>query len=457
MTYFKVIKDRIYRLSPVFLQNVIISFYGKLLISERYGDFYKSKYKFFMSQSQNCLVHEIDNQNKKLIDFVKFADRNSKFYNTKFQSIDIANFKGLADLDKLPIITKEELRANIAEVYTIKFSDGISSFTGGTTGKALEVVFTLEDFQERMAYLDAFKAKLGIDPFTVKKATFSGRELINNPNSNVYWRRNSAYNQMLYSTFHLSEKNLPHYIDSLNKFKPEVINGFVSAIFELAKFIKANDLKLNFKPKAIFTTSETLLPFHRELIEKVFLTKVYNQYASAEGAPFITECINNKLHYNLDTGVIEKKVGTDEILVTSFTTHGTPLIRYDIGDMVQFEEGVCECGSSHPLVKEVKGRMVDHLLAEDGSKVSLSHLADVIKGMPSCIKKVQFIQDEVNEVTLKIVIDEQDHKNKYDKLLISSLKYRFGSNTNIIIMKVDDIQREKSGKYSLIKNNLRKK
>ena len=457
MSFIKQLKEKIYKFSPVFIQNFLISYYGKLLYKQRYGEIYSKKYSFYSENHHESLDEELKKQNETLIKFVKFANQNSLFYQKKFELIDIDNFKGLSELEKLPIVTKEELRSNISDVYTIAPDDGIVSFTGGTTGKALEVVFTYDDFQERMAYLDAFKTKLGVKPFSAKKATFSGRELVTNPNTKVFWRKNSAYNQTLYSTFHLNDKNLHLYVDDLNKLKPELINGFVSAIYEVANFIKLNNIKLIFRPKAIFTTSETLLPFHRELIESVFSSNVYNQYASAEGAPFITECIKGNLHYNLDTGVIENKEDSEEILVTSFTTHGTPLIRYDIGDMVKFEAGVCECGSRHPLVKEVKGRMVDYLQGSDGNKVSLSHLADVIKGMPSCIKKVQFVQNKLDQILLKIVVDEKDYLQKYNKLLIESLKYRFGLDTDISIHKVNDIPREKSGKYSLIKNNLNKK
>jgi len=84
----------------------------------------------------------------------------------------------------------------------------------------------------------------------------------------------------------------------------------------------------------------------RELLERVFKCKVYDQYASSEGAPFVTECENQVLHMELASGVFEHfEDGSDEVLVTSFTTHGTPLIRYRIGDSMTFSEKVktCKC------------------------------------------------------------------------------------------------------------------
>lgn len=445
---------KIYSKSPVFIQDFVITTYGLLLKKQRYGKTYQEMFSFYKNKDCGDLISELELQNTKLKAFVKFAHLNSKYYQKLYENIDVEGFSGIDDLKNLPIVTKENLRTNIKDVYTLDSKDAIKSFTGGTTGKALEVLFTKDDFQERMAYLDVFKSKLGVDPFLSKKATFSGREFITDSktSSRVFWRNNKAYKQRLYSTFHISDKNLPYYVTNLQEFKPDVINGFVSAIYEVAKFIERENTKLHFKPKAIFTTSETLLSIHRELIERVFQCKIFNQYASAEGATFITECSQGELHYNIDTGIIEQIDGGDSILVTSFTTHGTPLIRYDIGDQVKFKEGECSCGSSHPLVEEVKGRMVDYLESPDGKKVSLSHLADVIKGMPSCIKKVQFIQREINLINLKMVVDKSQYIEKYNKLIIDSMVYRFGKETNFIIEQVDDIPREKSGKYSLIKN-----
>jgi phenylacetate-CoA ligase len=391
--------------------------------------------------------------------FVKCAKKNSFFYSELYENIDLNLIKSIDDIKLLPKVTKEDLRKNINKVHTIKKSKGIVSFTGGTTGTSLEVVFTKKDFQERMAYLDAFKHKLGINT-SDKKATFSGREIVSNKDTKrgVFWSYNYAYKQRMYSTFHIKDATIPNYIADLNSFRPVIINGFVSAIYLIAKYIDDKGVTLHFTPKAIFTTSEALMPHHKEVIERAFKSKVYNQYASAEGAPFITECIAGSLHYNLDTGVIEVQED-NSILVTSFTTHGTPLIRYEIGDSIHLStvNFKCLCGSTHPVVDSIGGRSVDFLYSSDGTKVSLSHLADVIKGIPSSVKKIQFVQDEINKIRIFISVDEVLYNMKDNNKIIKSMEVRFGEETNFEIITVDSIALEKSGKYSLIKNNLKYK
>jgi len=104
---------------------------------------------------------------------------------------------------------------------------------------------------------------------------------------------------MLYSSFHLTEKNITYYIDSLNDFKPVAIDGFVSSIYEIAFYIKRKKVKLKFQPKVIFPTSETLTEDYRKTIEEVFNCNVRDQYASSEGAPFVWECEYGNLHYDI--------------------------------------------------------------------------------------------------------------------------------------------------------------
>ena len=453
------IKQKILRYSPVWAQNIMISRYGQQLINQRYGDVYYAERERFLNKDKSDFNALQDEQNNLLKDFLQHAVKHSKFYRELYRDIDISQIQTVEDLTKLPVVDKEMLRQNIEDVHTIAPDEGLVSFTGGTTGKSLQVIFTKDDFQKRMAYLDAFKMALGVEPFECRKATFSGREFTRgwaSKRSRVFWRQNSAYNQRLYSTFDMSQDNLPLYVEDLNRWKPNVINGFVSAVYEIAHFIKRENMTLTFDVDAVFTTSESLLPHHKEMIESVFDTKVYDQYSSAEGAPFVTECPQGHLHYGMDTGVIEtiETEAGNEMLVTAFFTHGTPLIRYRIGDMITFMEGDCACGSKLPMVAAIEGRKVDFLYSPEFGKVSLSHLADVIKGLPNCVKSVQFHQHEPESIEIWLNVDESLYDEAAEAKITAAMVYRFGDKMTFSFKLVDDIPKEKSGKYALIKNTL---
>ncbi len=214
---------------------------------------------------------------------------------------------------------------------------------------------------------------------------------------------------MIYSSFHITEKNIPYYVKSLNKFRPDAIDGFFTCMCDVASYIERHNIPLKFRPVAVFPTSETLTQSGRDLLERVFGCKVYDQYASSEGAPFVTECKDQKLHIELATGVFEHLSEDDtEILVTSFTTYGTPLIRYRIGDRMEFDapDG-CSCGMSGPLVRQIQGRRLDFLYTPDGAKINAGNVANLLKNLPNVIIRAQLKPDNWNEITPdRIVPDE---------------------------------------------------
>ncbi len=450
--------ELVYYWSPIWLQNRIISAYGRRLVAQRYGEPYWSERTRLLRKDYGDRAGEDAAQLDGVRDIIAHAIAASAFYRDLYAGMDVS-VDTVSDLAKFPVVDKEQLRADIERVYTIPVEQGIHLFTGGTTGKSLEVVYTPEDFQKRMAYLDAFKIRCGIDPFKSRKATFSGRSFakgVFQGKRRIFWRDNTAYNQRLYSTFDLTERNIPAYLADLDRYQPDVLNGFVSALHQLASHVLREGIRPGFRPKAIFTTSETLLPHHREAIQAAFGAHIYDQYGSAEGATFVTECLEGNLHYNIDTGVIESAdFGQGpEMLITSFTTHGTPLIRYRIGDRIVFRDGTCSCGSAHPLVERIEGRAVDYLYSADRGRVSLSHLADVIKGLPNCVKEMQFQQDGLDEIRILLVVDEELYAASAEETIKSAMRYRFGDGMRFSIEKVPAIPREASGKFALIKNRI---
>lgn len=380
----------------------------------------------------------------------------SKFYRELYEGIDISSFKSINDIKKLPIVTKEMIRKNIDDVITIPKEGACAGHTGGTTGKSLTVYNRLEDNQKRMAVLDYFKMKHGFRNIEMKRATFMGKHIVPpTQKKKVFWRYNAAIKQMVYSSFHITEENIPYYIESLNKFKPDSIDGFPSSMYDIAYYMIRKNIKFDFKPVAIFPTSETVTEEHRTVIERAFGAKVRDQYASSEGAPFVWECEYGNYHYDITTGVIENMKDSHEILVTSFTTYGTPLIRYRIGDSMVFEEEdkVCGCGFNTPLVKSIQGRATDFLYSTDGAKINLGNVSNIFKNMPNSIIKAQLIQNSFTNIFVKLVVDGIfDEQSKKD--LTNEIKYKFGKDMEVTFEVVDDIPKEKSGKYKLIVNKV---
>src|SRR5690606_24483401 len=126
-----------------------------------------------------------------------------------------------------------------------------------------------------------------------KTAWFSGKALLTSRdvNNRRLWKTDKLHKVRYYSTFHIKEDYLKYYVEDLIKYQPEYFVGFPSTILEIAKYglSKGYDFPAN-TIKAVFPTAETITQEMRETVETFFKTKMYNQYASSEGAPFIFEC-----------------------------------------------------------------------------------------------------------------------------------------------------------------------
>jgi len=455
-------KEKLYNSAPEIVQNSMISLFNLIAYKKRYGGNYKKYLKKFERNRSLSLDELKAIQQQRLEDLVAYAKKHSQFYGNLYESVNLEN--GMPLLEEFPIIDKESLRKNGREIFTIPVSEGLISKTGGTTGKSLEVIYTLDNMQERFAMLDDFRARQGYK-LGEKTAWFSGKNLIveKDIKKNRFWKTDHLYKVRYYSTFHIKNDYLKFYIENLMTFKPKYFVGFPSTIFELAKYGKSNgyDFPAN-TVKAIFPTAETVTNIMRTTIESFFKTKMYDQYASSEGAPFIFECENGNLHLELQSGVFEvldennSKATTGKLVVTSFTTKGTPLIRYDIGDSITLEDKnkICGCGNNNPLVKEIKGRIDDFVYSPQNGKINLGNISNTLKGTKGIIK-FQAVQEKLDAIKVFLVIDKELYSSKTEKIYLENWRERIGHQMELSLDYVEEIEVEKSGKFRFVKNHIK--
>lgn len=453
--------ERVYKILPHFMQNVIISIYNIIAYRIRNGGEYDKLLKEVRRNESLTYTQLLDYQKREFNKLLKYSIENSPLYRDLYHNLDgDLNFDNLT---LLPIVDKEMLRKNILDVYTVKKGKSSKVKTGGTTGKSLEVLITDRDNQKGYAFLDNFRAKQGYK-LGERTAWFSGKNILNKRdiNKNRFWKTDFLYSVKYYSTFHIKEEYLKFYINSLIKFKPKFIVGFPSSIYEIAKSGLRNNIVFPIGIiKAIFPTAESLTKEMRETIESFFNSKIYDQYASSEGAPCIFECANNNLHIEMQHGVFEcldddnKPTKAGRLIVTSFTTYGTPLIRYDIGDGICLSDKTCSCGNNNPLVDEIYGRTSDFIYSKENGKIYLGNISNCLKGVNNVVK-FQVIQSVIEEINIKMIVDKG--YNESDKeMFIKNVRDRLGNKINIKIDIVNDIKSEKSGKFRMVKNSIPKK
>jgi phenylacetate-CoA ligase len=441
--------QKLYNISPVFLQNVFISFFNTKVYTYRYTGRYK---EFFNKLSLPSNRTDSERLND-LSSFLKFAKKNSSFYGNRI-SFD---FKKFEDIRRIPILTKEDLRENINSIITIPKEKGVIAKTGGTTGASLKVYYTKADNQRRFANVNAFRAHFGYR-LGQKTAWFSGKSLLSKDSrKSVFWRTDHLFKIRYYSTFHISEKTALYYLQDILKYKPLYIVGFPSCFYELAVYGLDNKIEKPDFVIAIFPNAETITDQMREVIEQYFGSKIYDQYGSAEGAPHIFQY---KDEYELDPreGFLEVLDENDQpaqigrMIVTSYHTKGTPLVRYDIGDVIELEEKYEY--SRQPKIKKIIGRKMNFILSPVTGKINAVNVSNATKNVNG-INAFQIIQESLDEINVKIKKSEE-YKNKDEKLFINNIRERIGYSMQINIEYVAEISRDKSGKFNIIKNKLLK-
>ena len=443
------IKEQVYLYSPVFLQNLLTTLYGYQLQRDRYGPVYQQRFQELMDKRAETIDVAAD-QLKRLNEFLLFCQHHSPFYEALFAELNLQlPFEKLTDLKQIPPLEKETLRQHIGSVRT-DLPAPIIGKTGGTTGKSIQVHYTKTDMQIRMAHLDYFKATHGVEK-GMRRISFTAQALVSeHQRTPVYWRMNRALNQLLFTVKKISPRTMTAYLQAINEFDPESIDGLPSAMIELAYHAKREGIELSCRPRAIFPTAEMMTREERQLIEDVFHGPVFDQYASSEGAPIVSECRCGQKHLHYEMGIIELEAD-GEVLVTSFDTHGTPLIRYRVGDRMTSSGETCSCGHPGPVIDSIDGRKRGYLIKPDGQKVFESQLSSLVKVLPNSVERVQYIQNSERDITFLYIPDWTRFSSEHEQQLYRFLKTLLGADMQVSLRAVQEIPREVSGKTLLVK------
>jgi phenylacetate-CoA ligase len=203
-------------------------------------------------------------------------------------------------------------------------------------------------------------------------------------------------------------------------------------------------------PKAVFTSSETLLESQRVLIEKAFKCKILDWYGNSELGASIGQCERGAYHVNSEYGIVElnqdvpgREKDTGEMICTSFINHGTPLLRYRIGDLMKLSSTKCACGRGLPVVDSIIGRMDDIIVTPNG--VHVGRMDHIFKDALN-IGEAQVIQESMEELRVLIVPRRGFNANDL-RVLEKEFGLRLGTEMSIKFETVDMIPRESNGKF----------
>lgn len=377
---------------------------------------------------------------QRFLEIFRHAYDKSPFYHKLYTEAGIRkdDITCLSDIKKLPVITKDMVKQHADEMLTVPKRKVRKCNTSGTTGTPLSVYSDWKSIWMAQAYLYCTRKRYG---FTYGQRFVSLRGHLDKNNLSLMVHLS---NTLFLSSYNINPATTQFYYDSIRKFKPRAIEGYPSSLFALALSLSDAGLKLDI-PVA-FTSSETLLPYQREMIEQQFNTQIFDLYGMTERTISLMEAYNHQGYYEMPGYSINEYLEDGEIC-TSLINDSFPMIRYRSNDVME----MMEITEDNPqiVVKRVEGRKEDCLCCKDGSRIM--SLDFIFKGVKH-IKMSQLVQTENGTLDI-CVVPETDFEEADEKQIEHNLFNRVGAGNidyNIRMITEKDIRYTTGGKFKYL-------
>lgn len=361
-----------------------------------------------------------------------------------------------AALRALPLLNKRTFQADPARYLAdnIPSSARIANHTGGSTGQPIHFFMTRPQVE---AYEAARWRGLGWYGVTQGSRSVmiwgSPIELSRQAQLKSRLREELLKNRRIFPAYAMQAKQLPKQLREITRYRPEYLYGYASALTAFAQLIRDSGLHWTLPLKVVASTSETLEPWQKELLEQVFHCPVANEYGARDAGILAYSCPEGGLHLTAENCLIEVldpvthaplPMGESGILaVTDLTNLCQPRLRYLLGDIGALSADLCACGRALPLMHHVQGREDDLLLGHDGTLVHGVILGQLLRGIQG-IREFQFRQHSPQSATLLLVNDASVDSDT-DRWILNQL-CKVLPDTRVQIQHVDAIAALASGK-----------
>jgi phenylacetate-CoA ligase len=385
------------------------------------------------------------------------------YYKNLFNKAQIAPeaISSLDELQNIPFIEKHDIiHISRPENDNLKPWQVTRKTTGGSTGQAVTILKSTDALaRERAATWRAYRWA-GVD-IGDPQARFWGVPL-DTSNRLKYMLVDFITNRRRLSAFEISDDSLETYYRSICLFKPSYFYGYVSMLLEFADFVDKRKYKIPDSLKSIITTSEVLEDNSRYRLESIFKCKVYNEYGCGEVGSIAHECEYGSMHIMSDNMICEivdengASAETGEIVITDLFNFAMPLIRYKLKDYATFSVTPCECGRGLPVISKIHGRAYDLIVDSAGVKYHpelIMYIFEDLKKQNSNIEQFQVIQTEQDLLDVILVTSSVNYA-QIEEYISREIRKRISPSFKINFIYRDSIERERSGKIRLIKNEL---
>ncbi|WP_296805588.1 phenylacetate--CoA ligase family protein [uncultured Methanobrevibacter sp.] len=310
-------------------------------------------------------------QLKKLQEIVKRAFDKIPYYNKKYSAAEVypEDIETLKDIEKLPFITKDDLRESYPfGLFAVDIKD-IKELhsSSGTTGKPVVSGYTEKDLDTWAETIARGLTMMGLDEGDILQ------------NTHGYGMFTGGFG-VHYGCHKIGAAIIPISTGQTRR-QIEIMEDFgtTGLIFTPSYGIHLGEVALEdgIDPKelgikAIGFGAEMWTEEIRKKVEDIFGTKAYNIYGLTElmGPGIGVECEAQKgLHIAEDIyypEIIDSNTGKviggekpGELVLTNLEREGMPVIRFRTKDLTKITYEKCECGRTHARMSRITGRSDD--------------------------------------------------------------------------------------------------
>ena len=395
---------------------------------------------------------------RRLSQLLRYCWQEVPYYRKQWQALGIApdDIRDETDFAKLPVLTKDDIRANQDDLVAAPWRGRlIWKATGGSTGTPLRFGYTHESYERRIAVMwrgyEWSGARMGRRTLYLWGAPVTGTNSAHDIKDRIY---HTVFNRKVLNAFLMSDARMIEYASAIDAFRPEIIVSYVAPIVRMAEWLVASG-RTPHRPTAILSAAEALTDTQRETIERAFGCPAYNTYGCREIMLIAAQCERREgLHLSADhlhvelhepKSTVRGDAAIGEVLLTDLYNEGMPLIRYANGDMATAQQGACACGRGLPLLARVDGRKLDTLRSPDGRLMPGEYFVYAFLSIPY-VRRYQVVQREPAAIDV-YVVPEQGFDSATEDMIRKSFGGVAGPEVEVRCHRVDDIPATASGKF----------
>lgn len=380
------------------------------------------------------------------------------------------DIKSIDDLSKLPFSYKQDLR----DYYPYGlFAEPLKNIvrthaSSGTTGKQIVVGYTRHDLEMWADCMARQLAAAGTTDEDVVQVSYGYGLFTGGLGAHAGAERIGA------TVVPTSSGNTARQIQTMVDFGTTVLCCTPSYSMYLAESIAEAGLRDKIKLKSGVFGAEPWTEDMRHAIEDSLGIKAFDVYGLSEimgpGVSYECEC-QNGMHVNEDmfvpeiidpdTGEVLPEGAQGELVFTTLTKEGFPVIRYRTRDICSLNYEQCECGRTFVRMNKPTGRSDDMMIIR-GVNVFPSQIEEVLLRISEGVTpNYQIIVGRENntdtldinvEMTEKLFADDVKSIEKIEKKIVSDLRSVLGIGAKVHLVNPKTIARSEGKAKRVIDN-----